>query len=152
MINCVLKVKLYKTIKLLLIDKLPIFEEGLQELIAYCHKEGEVSEEEILSQYSNVHSNYADAISEVLIKGMPVGTSVILLMTMQSPSLVGFPNNITFKNLSENFYAAYYFAFYFHVMTRKKIKYSDYTKYIKPLIRFEDDLINTALQKLVMSK
>ncbi len=152
MLDKKIKKSLYNAIKTLCLEKIYVFEEGLEELAEYCKEENGIDEETIRSEYSAILASYADAVSEEIAKGLNRSITLKLLLVGQNPSIAGFPNSITTEYFANGyFFASYYFVFYAYAITGKKITDADYTNYLKPLLMYETALINKSLSEILTS-
>lgn len=140
-----MKERLYKAIRTQCDETIPEIDADLR---AFARKAVSMADADFEKEYCRIIGMHSNAVSAVLAQTLGSGAGSKAGLAMQSPQVTGLPEEFDLDYLLDSGpKVGYYFAFYYYAVTGNQISLDDYGKYIRPLNKYQLDLLTDRLKR-----
>ena len=114
------------------------------DLRAFAHKANSMTSEALEKEYTRMIGMHSNAVSAALAQTLGSTVAFKAGMAIQSPHITGLPEEFDLDYLLDSGpKVGFYFAFYYYAVTGNQINLDDYGKYIRPLNKYQLDLLTS---------
>ena len=116
------------------------------DLRAFARNANSMTSEELEKEYTRIIGMHSNAVSATLAQTLGSAAAFKAGMAIQSPQITGLPEEFDLDYLLDSGpKVGFYFAFYYYALTGRQIDLNDYGLYIRPLNKYQLDLLTTYL-------